>query len=61
MQALEYLYPKLSVGGYVIIDDYGAVKGCEKAVKDYRAANQIIEKIIWIDSCGVFWKKTKEY
>jgi len=31
---LEYLYPKLVKGGYLIIDDY-ALTGCRKAVVDY--------------------------
>lgn len=31
---LEYLYPKVSPGGIVIIDDY-ALPGCRKAVHDY--------------------------
>ena len=40
------LYPKLSVGGYLIIDDYGAPKladACRKAITDYRDANCITE------------------
>ncbi len=32
---LEYLYPKLEVGGIILIDDYGHWKGCKKAVDDY--------------------------
>lgn len=35
MQALEELYPKLSVGGVVIIDDYGHHSGCREAVDKY--------------------------
>ena len=31
---LDYLYPSVSVGGVVIIDDYG-LAGCRKAVHDY--------------------------
>src|SRR5437660_4289925 len=34
--ALEALYPKLSPGGFVIIDDYGGVPACQAAVLDYR-------------------------
>ena len=33
--ALEILYPKISKGGYLIIDDYGAWQGCRKAVDEY--------------------------
>lgn len=34
MVCLQELYPKVSVGGVVIIDDYG-LKGCRKAVHEY--------------------------
>ena len=58
IEALESLYPKLSVGGYIIIDDWGAVEGCKKAVEDYRKSHQINEEIKTIDWAGVYWKKT---
>ena len=32
---LEKLYPKLSSGGVLLIDDYGHFKGCRKAVDEY--------------------------
>ena len=35
--ALESLYDRLSVGGYVIVDDFGSVDGCRQAVHDFRA------------------------
>src|SRR3989344_3331932 len=36
MQALEALYDKVIYGGYVIIDDYGAIANCKQAVDDFR-------------------------
>jgi hypothetical protein len=57
MDALTNLYPKLSSGGYIIIDDWGSVEGCQLAVKDYRKSNNINEEIIPIDNDGIFWKK----
>jgi O-methyltransferase len=33
--ALEKLYPRLAVGGFLIVDDYGHWMGCKKAVDDY--------------------------
>jgi O-methyltransferase len=51
------LYPKLSPGGYIIIDDWGAVEGCRKAVEDYRRKMTINESIIPIDRDGVYWRK----
>ncbi len=56
MDALSALYPKLSRGGYLIVDDY-ALRGCEKAVTDYRKANQINDEIIPIDGCAVYWQR----
>ena len=58
MDALVSLYPKLSVGGYLIVDDYGAIESCRKAIHDYINSNQIKETIIPIDWTGVYWQKT---
>jgi O-methyltransferase len=57
MDALSNLYGKLSVGGYAIIDDYGAVPTCKQAVDDFRTQHNILEPIRTIDWGGVFWKK----
>ncbi len=57
MDALTSLYPKLSVGGYIIIDDYGAIDVCRQAIHDYRSKYNITEKIELIDNTGVFWQK----
>jgi len=57
--ALVNLYPNLSVGGYIIVDDYGAVKGCREAVDDYRRANQIGEPIYTVDWGRVFWQRER--
>jgi O-methyltransferase len=57
MQILTYLYPKLSVGGYCIVDDYGAVRRCRQATDDYRGQHGISESLEWIDWTGVFWRR----
>lgn len=54
--ALNSLYSRLSVGGYLIIDDY-AVPGCKAAVNDFRAEHGIKEDLREIDWMGVFWQK----
>ena len=59
MEALRYLYPKLSVGGYVILDDYGAVTVSKQAILDYRAEQGITEEIKQIDWSGVYWQKLR--
>lgn len=58
MQAISALYPKLSVGGFCIVDDYGNVPGCRQAIHDYRAAQQIEDEIVDIDGFGAYWRKT---
>src|SRR5207244_3942399 len=57
MDGLTNLYPALSPGGYLIVDDYGNLEPCRKAVEDYRRAQQIEEPVTWIDECGVYWRK----
>jgi O-methyltransferase len=59
MDALRHLYPKLSVGGYVIIDDYGAIPACKAAVDDFRAQHAVTDKVEAIDWTGVFWQRTR--
>lgn len=38
-QELEYLFPRLSVGGVLILDDYGCWKGAREAVDEYFLKN----------------------
>lgn len=53
--ALTHLYPKLSPGGYVIVDDYN-FESCRQAVHDYRSLHGIVEPIIDIDGMGAYWR-----
>lgn len=56
---LNYLYPKLSKGGYCIIDDYQH-KGARSAVEDYRKINNITDEIKIIQGPGydsAYWQK----
>ena len=58
IQVLEELYDKVSIGGYIIIDDYNCeAVACKKAVDDFRNMRKIITQIERIDWYGVFWKK----
>jgi len=59
MDALQSLYHKLSVGGYVIVDDYGLPR-CKQAVDDFRAERKITEQLRAIDLDSVFWEKRQE-
>lgn len=58
MDALRALYPKLSVGGYLIIDDFN-LPACRAAVNDFRNECRITEDIERIDSCGVYWHRLR--
>jgi O-methyltransferase len=57
IQALDALYPRLSPGGFCIVDDYQAVTACEQAVTDYRAKHGVSAEIVDIDGTGVLWRK----
>jgi len=49
---------RLSPGGYAIIDDYGEIESCHKAVDDFRQKENTQSRLSPIDADGVFWKKT---
>lgn len=55
--AIETLYPKLSVGGYLIVDDYNLPLGCKKAIHEYRDKYQIHDPMIKINKQAIFWRK----
>ncbi len=59
MDALVNLYDKLSVNGYVIVDDYHVVPACKQAVHDFCSARGIALELEEIDGVGVYWKKTE--
>jgi O-methyltransferase len=54
------LYPKLSVGGYLIVDDYNLPLGCKRAINEYRKKHHITEEIIKINKQAVYWRKERE-
>jgi len=56
MDALKNLYPKLSRGGFCIIDDY-ALHGCRNAVDDYRTENGINTEMKVVDRNARYWRK----
>jgi macrocin-O-methyltransferase TylF-like protien len=58
MDALVHLYAKVSQGGYVIIDDYGAIPNCRQAVDDFREAQGITDAIREIDWTGIYWQRS---
>jgi hypothetical protein len=58
IDTLNALYGKVSPGGYVIIDDYGAITACRAAVDDFRKEHNVEEPIESIDWTGICWRLT---
>lgn len=55
---LEVLFPRLSPGGILIVDDYGHWKGCRKAVDEYFKEHNIsmlLNRIDYTGRIGVYW------
>lgn len=58
MDALDNLYDKLSLGGYVLIDDYNALEACNAAIADFRKKRDVTSELHLIaGGAGAFWKK----
>jgi len=58
MDGLLNLYDKVSPGGFVIVDDFGAVRACQQAVLEFRGKRLIEDPVQNIDGIGVFWQKS---
>lgn len=56
-EALDHLYPRLSPGGFVIVDDYHALLPCRMAVHEYREMHAITDTIEEIDGTAVYWRR----
>ena len=54
MVCLEHLFPKVAVGGLIILDDYYAWDGCSKALHDYLSKYKRPERIIKAYSSGCY-------
>ncbi len=59
IQTLEALYEKVSVGGFVIVDDYLHLEACRQAVTDFRTAFSITDEIVEVDWNSVYWRRQK--
>jgi hypothetical protein len=57
MDALNALFDRVTPGGFVIVDDYGAVEGCQRAIRNFRASRGIDDPLFDIDGYGAFWRK----
>ena len=57
--ALEALYPRLSPGGFIILDDYKLLPSVRAAVLDYRTRMGIESPTFDIDWTAVWWQKPR--
>lgn len=56
-EVLEALYDRVSPGGYVVVDDYGAFPSCAAAVDEFRERRGETARLRFVDWTGVFWRK----
>ena len=54
--ALNYLYPRLSIGGYCIVDDYHCHSGSRRATDELRERFEVKEPPIRCTT-SMYWKK----
>jgi Macrocin-O-methyltransferase (TylF) len=54
---LRDLYPGLVTGGYLIVDDYGALEECSRAVDEFREQHGISEPLEEVDWTGRRWRR----
>jgi len=61
MDAFTHLYPKLSIGGYAICDDYGEDSWtyCRRAVDEFRDLSNISDPVVHVDSRCIYWQRTR--
>jgi O-methyltransferase len=59
IQALDSLYDRVSINGWIVIDDYEVIPACRSAVHDFLKARDLKPEIYPIDGVGVFFRKTE--
>ena len=55
--ALDALYDKIALGGFVVVDDYGA-EGCQAVVDQFRSERGVVDPLERINWSGAWWRKT---
>jgi len=58
IETLDALYSKVSVGGYIIVDDY-ILKGCREAIHDFRRRESIDDELHDVDGAAIYWRKSR--
>lgn len=60
VDVLYHFYDKLSIGGYVFIDDYAKMFPARDACEDFFKVHHFSPKVIQPDVTSGYWKKTEE-
>ncbi len=60
MLGLRCLYRGLAVGGYLIVDDYGALEECRAAVDTFRSEHGIDEPLEAVDWTCARWRRQSD-
>ena len=60
IQPLEHFYPRISRGGYVLVDDYHILPGCRRAIDDFRRSNGITAEMHTVDWYSIYWRVGRE-
>ena len=56
--ALDALYDRVPAGGYVIVDDYGALEPCRMAVDEFLVERGLEVELNTVDWTRVCWRKS---
>ena len=59
VDSLYHFYDKLSVGGYVIVDDWDGFPS-KVACEDFLAVHKVEPEFVRIDEISVYWQKTEQ-
>ncbi len=57
VDCLVNLYGRVARGGYVIIDDFGALPQCRAAVTEFRDRHHVAAPLQTVDWTAVYWRK----
>ncbi len=54
---LDHLFPLVSPGGFVILDDYGGYPGCKRAFEEYLDEHELRVQLHIVDDYGAWFRK----
>ena len=55
--SLEAFFPRVSPGGFVVLNDYGTFPGCRAATEEFLARQGLVVEPTFIDHAAVFLQK----